>query len=67
MIKGGVKIPRNIFSMKPTILVEAKEFTGYFVEVKRELDKKERYGKPAIAVYMHVYMYLHNSNMHEYS
>lgn len=44
LIKGGVKIPRNTFAMKPTILVEADEFTGYYVDVVRELDKKQRYG-----------------------
>lgn len=44
LIKGGVRVPRNTFAMKPNILVEADEFTGYYVDVVRELDKKHRYG-----------------------
>lgn len=43
MIKGGVKVPRNTFAMRPTTLVEAEEFTGYYVDVVRELDRKQRY------------------------
>lgn len=43
LIRGGIKVPCNTFAMKPTILVEAEEFTGYYVDVVRELDKKQQY------------------------
>lgn len=43
IVKGGTKFPRNTFSMKLRALVEAEEFTGYYVDVVREFDKKQRY------------------------
>lgn len=48
LIRGGVKVPCNTFAMKPTIFVEVDEFMGYYVDVVRELDKKQRYGSTCI-------------------
>lgn len=42
IVKGEVQIPKNSFAMKLVALVEADSTTGYFAEVRRELDKKTR-------------------------
>ena len=43
IVKSGTRYPRNTFSMRLKALVEADEFTGYYIEVTRELDRKQRY------------------------
>jgi len=40
IVKNGVRMPRNTFSMRLKVLVEAEEFTGYKAEVIRKVDKK---------------------------
>ena len=53
IVENGVRMPRNTFSMRLKVLVEAEEFTGYKAEVIREIDKKPGYITLCTFAYYH--------------
>lgn len=40
VVRGATEVPKNNFAMKLVTFVEAQAASGYFADVKRELDHK---------------------------